>query len=410
MGPPNTKSAAPAIVLCLASTGIAMVRALAESGVEVHAFVFRRGEPIHYSRYGKKVLLYGLENDEEALLEFLIAYAKKLGNRPVIFPTGDAHALLIAKNYPRLKDHCRIWSTSCQELGRIVNKNDLYELAANAGLATVPAIYNPTRAQAMEWALDNKAPYLLKPSYEGVETCNLREKNLVIQTREELNDYIECNGTTSLVIQRLLRGGDGHIFDCYGLCDREGRVVTLASHRRLRQHNPNFGATCFGEIPAGLPPDKEDLLFKNTELLLRHVRYHGIFGIEWLHDRQTGNFYLIDFNARPFSTIGHLHSCGVNLPDLAYQELMGYPLEGIESRPPVKHKYWIDFGRDIQTFRAKYAAGEIDIRGWLRSIASCRSFAYCDWRDPGPGMHSLFGVGAHACKFLIGMAFSADLE
>ena len=46
-------------------------------------------------------------------------------------------------------------------------------------------------------------------------------KNLLLETREQLLSYVRSHGTESLVIQRMIRGGDGNIFDCYGLCDRD---------------------------------------------------------------------------------------------------------------------------------------------------------------------------------------------
>jgi hypothetical protein len=63
----------PAVVLCCTVTGIATVRALAEHGVEVHAFVFRREDPLHHSRYGIRVACYDLQDDPGALLQRLIA-------------------------------------------------------------------------------------------------------------------------------------------------------------------------------------------------------------------------------------------------------------------------------------------------------------------------------------------------
>src|SRR6185437_2658604 len=96
----------PAIVLCNTATGIATVRALAECGVEVHAFVFRAEDPLLDSRYARKIPCYNLQNDE--LIEFLLKYAGRLGNRPAVLPTSDSHALLLAKHAATLTPHCRI--------------------------------------------------------------------------------------------------------------------------------------------------------------------------------------------------------------------------------------------------------------------------------------------------------------
>ena len=84
----------PAIVLCHTVTGIATVRALAECGVEVHACLFRAGDLLRNSRYAKKIACYHLENDETGLVEFLIEYAGKLGNRPLVRVRGLGDRIL----------------------------------------------------------------------------------------------------------------------------------------------------------------------------------------------------------------------------------------------------------------------------------------------------------------------------
>ena len=380
-------------------TGIATVRALAECGIEVHAFLFRSDDPLQYSRYAVKVPCYHLGDDPKALLDFLIGYAQKIGSRPVLIPTGDAHALLLAKHAELLRPHYRLWDLPYAQLGRIVDKTTLYQAARDAGAPIIPSLSMPTVAEVVEWSNQHPGPYLLKPSYDGINTCKLRGKNLLLETREQLVSYIGSHGSDSLVIQRMIRGGDGNIFDCYGLCDRDGKVVSLTSHQRLRQYPPDFGATCLGEIPAALPSKDEQFLFSATERLLNTVRFHGIFGIEWLRDARTGEFYLIDFNARPFLTIGHLRDCGVNLPFLAYLDLTGQSLANVDPRPFVKRKRWVYFSKDIETFREIRSHGTIGLLGWLVSIARCTSFAYVSFSDPLPGVHSLLSIARRALKF-----------
>ncbi len=392
----------PAIVLCNTVTGIATVRALAECGVQVHACLFREDDPLGASRYAIKVPCYHLQNDEVGLVRFLTQYAAKLGNRPVLIPTGDAHALLLSKYSAELDPVCRIWQLPHSDLARVINKTMLYEAARAADAPTIPSLSAPTLAEVTEWSQQHPGPYILKPSYEGVSTCKLRAKNLVLEGREQLLSYVKTHGAESLVIQRMIRGGDGHIFDCYGLCDRNGRVVSLTSHQRIRQYPPNFGATSMGEIPAPLPTREEQFLFAATERLFNRVRYHGIFGIEWLRDEKTGAFYLIDFNARPFLTVGHLRDCGVNLPLLAYRELLGESLVGVNPRPAVKRMRWVYMHKDLDTFRMlRTTERRLSTVQWLLSVASCRSFAYMTWRDPMPGLLVFLRMTGRAIKYAL---------
>ena len=54
----------PAIVLCQNVTGLATLRALAQTGVEVHCFLLEENSFARFSRYGRKVRLCGKHHDE----------------------------------------------------------------------------------------------------------------------------------------------------------------------------------------------------------------------------------------------------------------------------------------------------------------------------------------------------------
>ena len=392
----------PAIVLCQNVTGLATMRALEQAGVEVHCFLLEAHAFARYSRYGKKILLYGRHRDEPFLLQFLIDYCEKLGNQPVLFPSSDSMALFLAKHAEQLRRCCVFSSTTHDELVGLVSKDGLYRSAAAAGVDTIPCIVTQDAGAIAAWSLNHPAPYLLKPFYEGIDTYRPFEKNVMFTAREDLLGYVAEYGTCSMIVQRMIEGGDGFIFDCYGYCKANGQVLTMASHRRLRQHPPNFGSTCFGEIPANFGAAADRQIFGNTEQLLGKVRYHGIFGIEWLYERASGKFYVIDFNARPFITIGHLQDCGLNLPELAYRELIGQLPATVVRLPVLRHILWMDLLRDINSMHAVEANDWTAIRVWFANLRRCRSFAYQSWRDPGPGIAKLLTIALRFATFLGG--------
>jgi predicted ATP-grasp superfamily ATP-dependent carboligase len=274
-------------------------------------------------------------------------------------------------------------------LERIVGKDGLYATATRAGVPVPPAIVEPSLADLEQWCPGNPAPYFAKPYYQGIEVAALKEKNRVFATKEELISFVTEHGSRALIVQRKLRGGDGWIFDCYGYCDRGGRVVTLASHRRIRQLPVDTGTTCYGEIPAAPKSRGEQALFDLTTRLLEGLGYHGIFGIEWLQDRETDELYILDFNARPFSTVNHLKDCGLNLPFLAYRDLVGEDISRTPRTPKLVHKTWIGVNRDLVAFRTTRSADRGSWLRWIRDVAGARSFAFFTFRDPGPGVDQL---------------------
>lgn len=377
----------PVVVLSFAGTGLATVRCLAAGGMKIHVALFPEageGLEVELCRYCEPIRLGLSPHDDEAIHDFLIELAGALARPPVVFPTNDATALFLARNRQRLEGRCITWETSHDELSRIIHKDRLYEAAIAAGVQVPPMLVAPEPDELSAWCRDHRPPYLVKPFYSSIPGCAMTRKNQIFRTAAELLGYARSAGLRHLVVQRMIDSGDGHVYDAYGLCNRAREPVVLASHRRIRQFPPDRGATSFGEIPVIGAPELERGIFEGTRRLLARVPYHGIFGVEWLEERGTGELYLVDFNARPFSSIGHLAASGLNLPLLAYRELVGDGDLGVEPYPALAHRYWMDFNWDLRGFRSVRLARGASWRDFAADVLCCTSFAYFDARDPGP--------------------------
>ena len=181
-----------------------------------------RAIPLRWSRHGTKVDLSHLANDEAKVLAALRDYARRLGGRPVVIPTSDALALMLASHRDSLQTVCRLWTTEPCTLNDIVCKEQLYRRAASAGVATIPCVADASMDEVAAWSAQHAGPYFLKPSYEAVAQSSVRGKNFIVETREQLLAFVAERGLRNAVVQRFIEGGDGEIYDSYGLCDREG--------------------------------------------------------------------------------------------------------------------------------------------------------------------------------------------
>lgn len=374
------------IVLCSVLTGLATVRALAAQGVRVHALVFERRDPLKLSTAPERTVCLSATMAASELVQYLYDYAQALGELPIVMATSDAHALMLSKHAARLSQVSRSWATPYDTLCRIIHKERLYQVAEAGSVPTPPWTLANDLDRVESWCQSVPGPYLLKPSYAGTRDAVLTEKNRLFPDAVTLLTYLRSIDRSALLIQQLIKGGDGEIYDTYGFCQRDGAIVSISTHRRWRQHPPNLGTTTLGEIPANAGQG-DSIMIEYTQKLLGQLRYHGIFGIEWLHNRQTGQFYLIDFNARPFSSIGHLRDSGVNLPMLGYRDLIGEDLSGERLFPELKHLYWVDLLRDCQS-RHRHV-GQPSIATERRLLWRVRSFAYWEWRDPGPALQKV---------------------
>lgn len=377
----------PAVVLSFGGTGLATVRCLAKGAMKIYAAYFagaRDGVEVRYSRRSTPIALDFSPEDDDALLRWLRGLSRSLGQRPVVFPTSDATALFLARHAPALRDACMTWQNDHDALRAIICKDRLYRAAEAAGIRVPPMLVAPAVDEIRAWCRENPPPYFVKPFYASIGGCALTRKNRIFGSEAELLGYARSTSLRHIIVQRMIDCGDGRVHDAYGLCDARGEVLALASHRRIRQYPPDTGATSHGEIPITFDPGLEREIFRCTRELLSRVPYHGIFGIEWLHEKGTGALYLTDFNARPFSSIGHLADCGLNLPLLAYHELATGERPSVDLHPRLEPRHWTDFNRDLRSFRESRRRHGQTWRDFAESVLRCTSFAYFDLRDPGP--------------------------
>lgn len=394
-----------AVILGFDYTGVATARCLVSAGVEVYGVSLEKRDIGRWSRCCKLVKMPN--NSEQDLVASLMAFLGGFSNKPVIIPTSDGLALLLAKNRDKLSMRAHFSLCDQSQLQEIIFKAGLARLAAKAGVSAPAQLTPDSHEQITHWAEQNDPPYLLKPLYQNIENCSLGVKNLQLETASELLSQTRTSGIAQLVVQQLRQGGDGNIYDCYGVSDKLGRPITMAAHKRIRQHKRDFGATCYGEIPLSGSSQFERRLFDETEKLLAVSSYHGIFGIEWLHDIETDELLLVDFNARPFSSIGHLYDCGMNLPWLNYLELCGQELSAADRAPRLQHLSWIHFSRDLKTLPGRLADRSLTPVAWLRSVFQARSYALWSWKDPLPavveGARLLSDALRHTWKALSGL-------
>lgn len=387
MDPEKTRP--PAIVLGLGVNGLTVARCLAWEGVAVHGASFRQDDIGRWSRTCRTLDLSRAAGDEDAIAEWTVEYARRLGDRPVVFPTSDALALMVARHRDRLAESCRVTENGFRLLESIVRKDGLAARVKAAGLNALPSIDAPTIDRLREWCHEHPGPYLAKPYYVESNDNPLAAKNRIFAAAKELLSFIRSCPTEGqgLIVQRSLQGGDDWLYSVAGLCDRVGRIVVMATKRKVIQYPPDYGITSHGAIPACPTREDEERYFAATRRLLDGLGYHGMFGVEWLLERDTGEIYLTDFNARSLYTTGHYRDCGLNLPYLAYRELCGDDLSGQEETPVLPPTQWIDVWATLGSYRRLRGAGRLSLPCVVRAILRSRSYAIWSWRDPLPGIH-----------------------
>lgn len=388
-----------AFVLGLDGNGYGILRSLAREGICAVGFYT---EPREFGRYSKYCETHSLPPslDDDQICRDLIEWGRRVGDRPVLFPTSDHYVLILAKHREELSKHFQFHWVGAETLWRIVDKAQMSRVCRQAGVLIPRTHVTRPDENLAESAGGFSFPCLIKPNRSFNTPFPAGLKNFVAGSIEEFLAFYqahpELKGTT--VCQEIIEGGDENIFQCTALVRMSGEPAAVFCARKLHQHPPGYGVMCYGRS------EENDTLAAQALQLLRALQYRGLASLEFKYRAEDGRYYFIEMNPRlPWYSV-LFADAGVNLPYLTCLDLTGNQRSepiGARQRNGV---YWICFKSDLGWLvRTRSKGVAVKLVSWLRSVARARSYAWFDWRDPMPflwatmellsaGVLRLFGV------------------
>jgi predicted ATP-grasp superfamily ATP-dependent carboligase len=147
--------------------------------------------------------------------------------------------------------------------------------------------------------------------------------------------------------------------------------------RKIRTYPPVDGESAFIELARDA---SLDVLGRQVAARLP---LKGVFKMDFKRDPRTGQWYLLEINAR-YNLWHYLGACnGVNLMRAAYDFL----IDGAqwETGRYGTRRRWLALHLDFLAYRVLAARDEITFASWLASIAFSRNvYNIFAWSDPGP--------------------------
>jgi D-aspartate ligase len=233
-------------------------------------------------------------------------------------------------------------------------------------------------------AVDGDPPFVVKPAIKEDFLHATKAKawraNSRVELRRRFEQAAELVGPGEVMIQELIPG-DGHQqFACCGFV-KAGELVASMVVRRRRQHPPEFGrASTFVET-VDVPP-----LEQLSARFLGAIEYCGLAELEYKLDPRSGEFKLLDFNARTwgYHTLGF--GAGVDFPYLQFADQIGETVTPCRARVGTR---WVRLVTDLPTAVSEIRNGRLSPRAYLRSLGSAHVEAVFSREDPLPGLAEL---------------------
>lgn len=301
--------------------GLAAIRSLGRRGLRVLALDHRPYALGFRSRYAEPRLAPDPLEDEDGFVAALRSLAEETDDDALpVFPTHDEHVNAIARHADVLADRYRFPFPSWDVLERIQSKRHQLETAESVGLP-VPRTFHPTsRDEALAAGEELGFPVLVKPSANVGFRRSHRRQLFRCENPAELESAYEAAAPHEPMVQELIPGGDEELYTLGSYVNREGEALGLFSGHKLSQTRGFMGSARVGEALWVEEVVEQGLAF------LRALGFHGISQVETKRDPRDGRYKLMEVNPRLWQWHSLAAACGVDLPYIAYRDLVGEPL------------------------------------------------------------------------------------
>jgi len=300
--------------------GLAAIRSLGRKGLRVLAVDNRPFALGFRSRYAEPRLAPDPLDDEDGFIDALRAIAEETDGPLPIFPTHDEHLNAIARHADLLGERYRFPFPSWEVLEQIQSKRHQLETAEAAGVPIPRTLYPGSAEEARAAGDEVGFPLIVKPSANVGFRRSHRRQLFRCETPAELDRAYELAAPHEPMVQELIPGGAEEMYTLGSYLDRDGQALGLFSGRKLSQTRGYMGSARAGEAVW-----VEEVVEQGLKLL-RALDFHGISQVEVMRDPRDGRFKLLEVNPRLWQWHSLAAACGVDLPWIAYRDLIGDPL------------------------------------------------------------------------------------
>ena len=302
---------------------LATVRSLGRKGIEVHVAPYDLGAPALRSKYIRRIhrLPYYLDGGERWLAA-VVAVCRE-HQFDLIIPCEERALLPLFRHRGVLEDLCRLAIPDTAALAAFFDKFATRELAMQAGVP-VPSgrLLSPADTPTgliAEFSL----PLVLKhrKSYDWPEIY-VRRGAFVIESTQELERWLNANsaGPDDIFVEEFWPGLGGGLSV---LCDK-GEVLLAFEHQRAHE----VTGSSFYRHSAALDTSRLEAVTAMT----RRIAYTGLAMFEFKLNSQSGEWRLLEVNARPWGSMPLPVALGVDFPYGLYRLL-------VEGAKPAPCKY-----------------------------------------------------------------------
>lgn len=373
-----------------------VIRSLGEQGIPVLA-LDEHDNPNFASRYCVGMRCPSPKTNPEGFAEFLAELGSRFRTRPVLYMMEDLYVYLAHQYRPLLEPHYRFPFMDGTALDDCINKRRTFDVAEGLGIPLPRTWYPASLAELTAIADEVRYPVILKPIVARFDCRGGTVSKICEFPNHYQSKAVQANDWSQLLahyrdvqamdveccVQELIPGGQDQLYGSTLYADAEGEVHGIFVRTKLRQTPWDFGTMTLGRAAAA--PE----VVAMSKALVKAIGFRGICGMEYKYDARDRTYKLLEINPRGELWMNLASRCGVNLPLLKYQDMIGEPIRAVQTN---FDKRLLDLRDDFSLYYMRYRRDvgherHVSFPQWIRSLLQPGlEEVIFNWRDPMPGL------------------------
>ena len=247
----------------------------------------------------------------------------------VLMPVSEVTTILVTRHMDLLGRHCRIPFPAVEVVQNAADKAFILELARRTGVPVPDTVILTSQSElARKTSSINRLgfPLVVKPARSRFLVKNQWKSGGAIYATDplELNSILDRmlpQAYPFLVQRRVVGPGVGIFF-----LANQGNVVSMFSHRRIREKPPSGGVSVLRE---SYPIDPR--IADYSRRLVEALKWYGVGMVEFKKDNASGDYKLMEINGRFWGSLQLAIDAGVDFPfEIASTGMWGRSKSGFQ--------------------------------------------------------------------------------